>query len=310
MAAVVNFYIANTDHEWFDFLANKSDLIEVNFWQPSAKGFHAIGAGELFVFRLKSPRNKIGGFGILSNSTILPLQLAWETFGELNGTPNYEAFRLAIQKYRRDEKVGLTTNIGCRVLVEPVFLPEHRWLDLPSSWSLNVMGGKRYGTEDAEAYQLWERLLGVGSTLAASAPFGFYEQTARYGEPTLITPRLGQRAFRIAVTESYGRQCCVTDGKVLPALDAAHIKPYSDGGLHAKPNGILLRRDIHSIFDAGFVTVDPEYRFVVSRKVKEVFNNGEEYRRLHGKRIRLPGEQNDWPDRDLLRWHNTERFTD
>src|SRR5262249_32729721 len=50
--------------------------------------------------------------------------------------------------------------------------------------------------------------------------------------------------------------CAVSGGKVLPALDAAHIRPYAEGGLHKKPNGILLRKDIHCVFDSGYATVD------------------------------------------------------
>ena len=56
---MVSVYIANTDNDWFDFLSSESDITEVNFWQPGAKSFHAIQPGELFVFRLKSPRDKI-----------------------------------------------------------------------------------------------------------------------------------------------------------------------------------------------------------------------------------------------------------
>jgi putative restriction endonuclease len=134
------------------------------------------------------------------------------------------------------------------------------------------------------------------------------EVQARYGAPSLITPRLGQGAFRVAVTEAYGRQCAITGGKVLPALDAAHIRPYSEGGYHTKSNGILLRKDIHSVFDAGYATVDKKYRFVVSKKVKEVFNNGEEYLRLHGEVLRLPAGKSDWPNADFLQWHNLNRF--
>jgi putative restriction endonuclease len=199
--------------------------------------------------------------------------------------------------------VGTATNIGCRILVEPLFLPANSWIDLPPSWSRNIVGGKRYSTDVAEGLDLWNRLL-------EAAPLGneISEPAVRYGSPTLITPRLGQGAFRIAVTEAYNRQCAVSDGKVLPALDAAHIRPYSEGGLHIKANGILLRKDIHSILDAGYATVDTEYRFVVSNKVKEVFNNGEEYRRLHGKQLRLPRRQADWPNLDFLRWHNNERY--
>ena len=62
------------------------------------------------------------------------------------------------------------------------------------------------------------------------------------------------------------------------------------------------------MFDAGYATVDPDYRFVVSDKVREVFQNGNEYRRLHGNRLALPMSPTHWPDKALLRWHNEERF--
>jgi putative restriction endonuclease len=89
---------------------------------------------------------------------------------------------------------------------------------------------------------------------------------------------------------------------------AAHIRPYGEGGSHTKSNGILLRKDIHCVFDAGYATVDRDYRFVVSNKVKEVFNNGDEYRRLHGKGLLLPASRSDWPDPEGLRWHNDNKF--
>jgi len=69
-----------------------------------------------------------------------------------------------------------------------------------------------------------------------------------------------------------------------------------------------LRKDIHSVFDAGYATIDTSYRFVVSNKVKEVFDNGEEYRRLHGKALRPPIRIADRPDPELLRWNNDNRF--
>jgi putative restriction endonuclease len=303
---MVSLYIANTDNDWFDFLSSQREINEVNFWQPGAKAFHALQPGELFVFRLKSPRDKIGGFGVLSSSTILPLQIAWETFRETNGVPSYSELRSAIAKYRPEVTVGPSTNIGCRILVQPVFLPPYLWMDLPSSWSRNIVGGKRYSTDDQDGFDLWNRLQHI-SQLNVETP-GFAEPSARYGEPTLIAPRLGQGAFRIAVTEAYGRKCAITDGKVLPALDAAHIRPYADGGTHTKSNGILLRKDIHSVFDAGYATIDTGYKFVVSKKVKEVFNNGEEYRRLHNKMLHLPNLKADRPNLDFLRWHNSERF--
>ena len=305
---MVNLYIGNTDNEWFDFLATQPSRSEANFWQPSDKAFHRIQPGELFAFRLKSPRNKIGGFGVLSSTSILPLQLAWETFGQSNGVSSYEALRSTIARYRRHEVVGPTTNIGCRILVEPIFFPSFAWLDLPASWSRNIVEGKGYSTDHPEGLTLWNRLQDAAQGFATDAITGFSEARVRYGTPTLITPRLGQGAFRIAVTEAYGRQCAISDGKVLPALDAAHIRPYAEGGLHTKSNGVLLRKDIHCVFDSGYATIDTNYRFVVSNKVKEVFDNGNEYRRLHGKVLRLPSRIPDRPDLNLLQWHNENRF--
>ncbi len=306
---MVGLFVANTDNGWFDYLSSRTDVTEVNFWRPSGQEFHSIESGELLVFRLKSPRNKIGGYGVLSSSSVLPLQLAWDTFKEANGAPTYEALRAAIAELRTDP-VGPATNIGCRILVEPIFFPQELWIDLPSSWAKNIVGGKRYSTDDTDGLYLWNRVQEIAKEISAPALTGFSETGARYGKPALIAPRLGQGAFRIAVTEAYRRQCALTGGKVLPALDAAHIRPYADGGAHVKSNGILLRKDIHCVFDSGYATIDADYRFVVSKKVKEVFNNGEEYRRLHGSKLGLPNREVDWPNLEFLAWHNNEKFLD
>src|SRR5271170_1482922 len=130
----------------------------------------------------------------------------------------------------------------------------------------------------------------------------------RWGEPSLFRPRLGQGAFRIVVTDTYGRRCAVTGERTLPALDAAHIRPYADGGDHEARNGLLLRRDIHSLFDAGYVTVTPEYRFEVSRRIKEEFENGRHYYELHGNPIFAPSESDRRPDPEALTWHNEHCF--
>src|SRR5262249_61006611 len=97
---MVNLYVAYTDNDWFDFLSSGPEPTEVNFWRPSSQAFHAIQAGELFAFRLKSPRNKIGGFGVLSRSSVLPLQIAWDTFGSFNCASSYDALRAAIAGFR------------------------------------------------------------------------------------------------------------------------------------------------------------------------------------------------------------------
>jgi len=128
--------------------------------------------------------------------------------------------------------------------------------------------------------------------------------------PHLIQPRLGQGAFRILVTDIYQRRCAVTRERTLPALDAAHIRPYADGGAHEAQNGLLLRRDVHSLFDAGYVTVTPAFRFEVSGRIKEEFENGRDYYALHGRPVCMPPEFAQHPDTGALRWHNENCYKD
>lgn len=302
-------YIANTDSAWFDFLAARPDLDEVNFWKPSARGFSAIAAGEMFAFRMK-PRNVIGGFGVFSFAQPSPIGWAWDAFGERNGCVSKNALVAAIARYRRGRDVTEFAEIGCRILMDAVFLPERLWIPGPADWAPNTVAGATYDAQAGEGRRVYEALLAAAAELRApvlAAGLGEGEQ-ARYGAPIQVAPRLGQGGFRLAVAQAYGRQCAISDGKVLPALDAAHIVPFGRGGAHAVRNGILLRKDIHSVFDAGFATIDPDYRFVVSEKVKTLFNNGEEYRRLHGRELRTPGRAELKPDKGFLRWHNENVF--
>jgi putative restriction endonuclease len=312
---MVNLWAANTDLQWFDLLAARRDVDEVNFWQPSGgAGFHALQPGELFLFKLKSPRNVIGGFGVFSHASNLPLSLAWEAFGEKNGVSSITEMRARIAKYRRSSVSGDFT-IGCRIVVNPVFLPEPLWIPQPASWANSIVVGKRYDTDDAEGKRLWDQIeeaafAARGGPLGVAAPLATFdfEPQNRTGRPHLITPRLGQGAFRIAVTDAYGRECALTNGRVLPALDAAHIRSWADGGEHSIRNGLLLRRDIHRVFDAGYATFDEKLQFVVSDRVRTEFNNGSEYRRLHGTKLKLPPRSDLHPDQQALEWHRQNVF--
>lgn len=160
---------------------------------------------------------------------------------------------------------------------------------------------KTYNTGESEGLALWEA---VHERLSLSQFPGMAESGPRFGEPHLIRPRLGQGAFRILVTDNYQRRCAVTLERTLPALEAAHIRPYADGGTHDPGNGLLLRRDIHSLFDAGYVTVTPELRFEVSPRIKEEFENGRHYYALHGAPINVPKITGQRPDTVALSWHN------
>ena len=89
-------------------------------------------------------------------------------------------------------------------------------------------------------------------------------------------------------------------------LEAAHIKLYSSGGPHEPENGLLLRTDLHTLFDQGYVTVDADQlKVVVSNRIREEFENGRDYYHLHGRAIGLPRESNTLPSREYLAFHNS-----
>lgn len=149
----------------------------------------------------------------------------------------------------------------------------------------------------------------VGISEGPAAPYvGQIELPSGWGRPTLVQPRLGQGAFRIVITDNYDRRCAVTGERTLPALDAAHIRPYASEGRHEPNNGLLLRRDIHSLFDLGYVTVTPAHNFEVSRRIRDEFENGRDYYALHGRSIRVPDQLDRQPAREALTWHNENRF--
>ena len=302
----VKLIVAVTDGDWFEHLRRKPDLAEVNFWAPSAANFKALEPGELFLFKLHAPRNVIVGGGVFTYANALPCSLAWEAFGEANGASSLAQMRARIAKYRKADPADRSDfTIGCRILTQPFFWPESRWIPVPESWAPNIVSFKGYSTNEPDGLRLWEA---VQNGMQTESYAGFAEEQARYGEPTLVLPRLGQGAFRILVTDSYHRKCAISGEKTLPALDAAHIRPFADGGTHEASNGVLMRRDIHSLFDAGYVTITPELRFEVSPRIREEVSNGRHYYDLHGQTIAVPDNPRLQPDRSALRWHNDEMF--
>jgi putative restriction endonuclease len=300
--------VALTDRAWFEHLRQKADLSEVNFWAPSGRPFRALTAGEVFLFRLHAPFRVIVGGGVFAHADTLPCSIAWEAFGEANGAASMAQMRARIAQYRRiplEERTDFT--IGCRILTQPFFLDEEDWFEAPD-WPPHFQGFKSYGTDEPSGLMLWESACSRLQPRKFQGPGASDVPQQHWGTPSLIRPRLGQGAFRIIVTDNYDRRCAVTNERTLPALDAAHIRPYADRGEHEPGNGLLLRRDIHSLFDRGYVTVTPSAHFEVSRRIREEFENGRDYYAMHGRHIRIPMRSELQPDPSALRWHNDNVF--
>jgi len=221
--------------------------------------------------------------------------------------------RARIAQYRR-VPIGPADNptIGCILLAEPFFLRESEWIPVPSDFSLNIVQGKGYDSNSGAGKALWaaiaERLEARTAVSVDPGPATIgAAESARYGEPVLVRPRLGQGSFRVIVTDAYERRCSITGERTLPALEAAHIKPYGSGGPHQPENGLLLRSDLHRLFDQGYITVGAEdLKVNVSSRIREEFENGRDYYQLHGTAMRLPSDASSLPSREYLTFHNTQ----
>jgi putative restriction endonuclease len=134
-------------------------------------------------------------------------------------------------------------------------------------------------------------------------------QSDGYAKPQLVHPRLGQGIFRAVLTDSYSRRCAISGERTLPVLEAAHIKPYSMVQRHDISNGLLLRSDLHKLFDEGYLSVDPkERRVLVSRKIREEFENGKDYYKFEGQFLREPTDLGARPLIENLDYHASVRF--
>ena len=104
-----------TDNNWYRFLADRPEVTEVNFWQPSgARDFRVLDPGEPFFFKTHYPDNRLVGGGFFSDSARLRVSEAWEFFGEANGVADITEMRARIGRYRHTPiGVGEDPVIGC-----------------------------------------------------------------------------------------------------------------------------------------------------------------------------------------------------
>ncbi|MYC48343.1 MAG: HNH endonuclease [Chloroflexi bacterium] len=303
--------VYNTDLDWFLHFRPEDrhvQIDEVNFWQPTSdRNFVALQRGEPLFFRLKQPNNAIAGFGLFARFDRLPVGLAWDVFGHRNGFADESSFRRALAQYRSRMADPLRRDLNCIVLQEVVFLASRDWVLWRDSegWSRNIVGYKKFDLAVGPGQLLAEIL--AASNYQALPAFGQeFEPLAADSREFEFVPhakRPGQRAFKLQLLDAYGRQCAVTTEHALPVLDAAHIQPYRGRGSDHPQNGIILRSDLHRLYDRGYLTITPNLELEVSERLRDEFNNGKRYYELHGKRIVVPANPRLAPSPRALAWH-------
>jgi len=124
-------------------------------------------------------------------------------------------------------------------------------------------------------------------------------EDARKKIKTYIACRQGQPKFRRLLIQAYNGQCAITGFDFEHALEAAHIHPYKGDDTNNVWNGLLLRGDIHTLFDLYLITVHPKTKEV--RIAPELKNT--KYKELDGKKLNLPKDTGLHPSDKILKWH-------
>lgn len=304
-------YVYPTDPDWYSFLSRQPHLDEVNFWRPGGQQrFSQLDPGDLLLFRLRSPKNAIAGGGTYTHFSFAPLAQVWDAFGIKNGTPDYDSFLRLIARHKKLGDIperAATSIIGCIVLSNPFFLPQERWVTVPQDYPVNSPQGYRYDTTANSGRFLMDALEGAVKASSSDRVREPIYEPVQF-RTTLGRRRLGQGAFSLLVADAYEQRCAVSGERTYPVLEAAHILPVSHGGVHRVDNGLLLRSDIHKLFDKGYVTVTPAGQFRVSGHLSEDWHNGRIYYALDGRSVQQPADPAFRPAKEFLEWHADTLF--
>jgi putative restriction endonuclease len=269
---LVRAYVGVTDGQWYRFLAERPHLDEVNFWRPGGPRGFGLEVGSPFLFKThRADGNLVVGGGLYSDSPRNGLRVseAWEIFGEANGAPSFEALLRQIQMYRPSRAVDPDPLIGCLLLRDVRFFHESEAVPAPEDFAPNIVQGRSYLLDQLElghpvavavAKMLGASLGELGTARIIGEMFGADASSRR---------RLGQKSFKSMVLTAYQRCCAITGDRIQPVLEAAHILPVERGGEHRLDNGLLLRSDVHTLFDAGYLTIDTRHRLRVSPLIRE-----------------------------------------
>lgn len=110
-----------------------------------------------------------------------------------------------------------------------------------------------------------------------------------------IRTRRGQERFRKLLLKAYEKKCAISGCEIVELLEAAHIRPHAEKPNYAVTNGLLLRADLHTLFDLGMIALNAQLQVELAPALLS-----SEYRKLQGKRILAPQPVAEMPDAEAL----------
>ena len=113
---------------------------------------------------------------------------------------------------------------------------------------------------------------------------------------TPIRRRRGQGKFRNSLLKVYNNSCAISSVSEPAVLEACHIIPYTGTHSNSISNGIILRADLHTLFDLNLLKINSKYKVEIDPSIKD-----KKYRSLDGENIFLPTKKGDRPDKSALK---------
>lgn len=166
-----------------------------------------------------------------------------------------------------------------------------------------------------EYYQNMEDLFDLTDSIAGASKIIISDEELRLpvGETRTTTTkaRKGQAFFRSTVLSAYNSTCCITGITIPSLLQASHIKSWTDSDPvteRTNPiNGLCLNELHHAAFDKGVLTIDIDYRILISKVARDLYTNeafNENFMRYDGKYITLP--ERFLPSKEMIDYHNSK----
>ena len=286
------FAISPTDIDWFYFNKMRNQTNSINFWTPTPWNIKRLNHGDRLYFMLKSPIRKIGGFGIFNNYENLSIPDAWEKFGYGNGVESKPRLIKRLNKYLSKNtslNAGLESHqIGCISLNNCEFWEDIQFIDIEQTiheFKKNIVKIKFFNEYDSiQSHH--------NSLVMDSSKYEIVGSGEKHKKAYQQNVRIGQSEFRAKLINAYHGQCCISKETCEELLEAAHIQPYINKKSNHVQNGLLLRIDLHKLFDSGLLKIDQNYLVHISSQLQSG-----NYRTYDKKRILLPKNPNNWPSK-------------
>lgn len=278
--------IAPTDYNWFSFLKETYTTGIVNFWTPTPWNIKNVEIGSKWYFKRKGGEKFICGYGIYNGIETMTVKNAWSKFGINNGCSSFTQFKTSLSKY--NDEIASEKIIGAILLSDVVFFDEKDFINLDNigiEWSNGIVKYKTYNDSD----------IILPSDLEEKSDFKLVKTTKKQKRESNINLREGQSEFRQKISKIYNYKCCITGESCPDLLEAAHIQPYISKDSNHVQNGLLLRVDIHKMFDSGLIAINKDYEIIISSKIQTDY-----YRNLARKHISLPDNAKNHPSKEAL----------